>query len=72
MLFKSHTFDSSKALSALRNKLLIRNDIVIPLDEMYLQTQVQFDGKGVIGSDGDLSFLSKRSLGKGINVLRNL
>ena len=53
--FKSHTIDSSKALCTLRNKLLIGNDVVIQLDEMYLQTQVQFDGKSVIGCDGDLN-----------------
>ena len=52
---KSHTIDSSKAFCTLRNKLLIGNDVVILLDEMYLQTQVQFDGKSVIGCDGDLN-----------------
>ena len=52
---KSHTIDNSKALCTLRNKLLIGNDVVILLDEMYLHTQVQFDGKSVIGCDGDLN-----------------
>ena len=31
------------------------NDVVILLDEMYLQTQVQFGGKSMIGGDGDLN-----------------
>ena len=52
-MLKSHTIDSIKALGTLRNNSLIGNDVVILLDEMYLQTQVQFDGKSVIGCDSD-------------------
>ena len=56
----SHTINSSKALCTLRNKSLIGNDVVILLDEMYLQTQVQFDGKSVIGCDGDLNMFKSK------------
>ena len=45
----SHTIDSSRALCTLRNKSLTGNDVVILLNEMYLQTQVQSDGKSVLG-----------------------
>ena len=54
-MLKSHTIDSIKALCTLRNNSLIGNDVVILLDEMYLQTQVQFNGKSVIGCDSDLN-----------------
>ena len=51
----SHRIDSSKTLCTLINESLIGIDVVILLDEMYLQTQAQFDGKSVIGCDGDLN-----------------
>ena len=51
---KSPSIDSCKALSTLRDNDLIGNDIVLLLDEMYLQPQVNFDRKTLIGCDQDL------------------
>ena len=51
---KSPSIDSCKALSTLRDNDLIGNDIVLLLDEMYLQPQVNFERKTLIGCDQDL------------------
>ena len=48
---KSPSIDSCKALSTLRDNDLIGNDVVLLLDEMYLQPQVNFDRKTLIGCD---------------------
>ena len=42
---KSPSIDNCKALSALRDNDLIENDMVLLLDEMFLQPQVNFDPK---------------------------
>ena len=51
---KSPSIDSCKALSTLRDNDLFGNDIILLLDEMYLQPQVNFDRKTLIGCDQDL------------------
>ena len=51
---KSRSVITSDALCLLRDNGLIGNDIVLLLDEMYLQPQVQFTGTTLIGCDDNL------------------
>ena len=51
---KSRSVITNDALCLLRNNGLIGNDIVLLLDEMYLQPQVQFTGTTLIGCDDNL------------------
>ena len=51
---KSRSVITSDALCLLLNNGLIGNDIVLLLDEMYLQPQVQFTGTTLIGCDHNL------------------
>lgn len=46
---KSPSIDNCQALQSLRDSNCIGNDIAILLDEMHLQSQVQFDGHTLIG-----------------------
>ena len=51
---KSPSIDNCKALQFLSDSNFIGNDITILLDEMHLQSQVQFDGRPLIGCNADL------------------
>ena len=51
---KSPSIDNCQALQVLRDQNLIGNDIAILLDEMHLQSQIQFDGRTLIGCNADL------------------
>ena len=51
---KSPSIGNCQALQALRDSNCIGNDIVILLDEMHLQSQVQFDGHTLIGCNADM------------------
>ena len=51
---KSHHIDTFKALISLRENSLLSNDAVLLLDEMYLQHEVQYDGRDLSGCDSKL------------------
>ena len=51
---KSPSIDNCQALKFLRDSNSIGNDIAILLDEMHLQSQVQFDGHTLVGCNADL------------------
>ena len=45
--------DTIKALVTLRNNKQVGNDVILLLDEMYLQQQVQYDGQALTGCDSN-------------------
>ena len=51
---KSQKIDTSKALCSLRDNLLFSDDVVLLLDEMYIQQEVQYDGRDLIGCNPEL------------------
>ena len=51
---KSKSFDSCKALLSLKENSLYGSDVVLLLDEMYLQQQLQYDGRDLTGCDSEL------------------
>ena len=51
---KSQKIDTSKALCSLRDNLLFSDDVVLLLDEMYIQQEVQYDGRDLIGCNAEL------------------
>ena len=51
---KSHHIDTCKGLISLRENSLFSNDAVLLLDEMYLQQEVQYDGRDLSGCDSKL------------------
>ena len=56
LLYKlnSQPIDTCKGLQSLREESLFSNDTVLLLDEMYLQQEVQYDGRELTGCDSDL------------------
>ena len=53
-ILKSPSIDICQALKFLRDSNCIGNNIAILLDEMHLQSQVQFDGHTLVGCNADL------------------
>ena len=51
---KSQSVDTSKGLCALRDNLLFSDDVVLLLDEMFIQQEVQYDGRELIGCNYEL------------------
>ena len=51
---KSHPIDTCKGLQSLRENSFFSNDTVLLLDEMYLQQEVQYDGRELTGCDSNL------------------
>ena len=51
---KSTSTDNCQSLKFLRDSNCIGNDIAILIDEMHLQSQVQFDGLTLVGCNADL------------------
>ena len=51
---KSQKIDTSKALCSLKDKFLFSDDVVLLLDEMYIQQEVQYDGRDLIGCNAEL------------------
>ena len=51
---KSPSIDNCHALQFLRDSNFIGNDVAILLDEMHLQSQVQFSGHTLVGCNPDL------------------
>ena len=50
---KSQKIDTSNALCSLRDNLLFSDDVVLLLDEMYIQQEVQYDGRELIGCNAN-------------------
>ena len=51
---KSQSVDTSKGLCALRDNLLFSDNVVLLLDKMYIQQEVQYDGRELIGCNSEL------------------
>ena len=51
---KSQSIDTSKGLVSLRENSLFSNDTVLLLDEMYVQKEVQYDGRDLTGCNSAL------------------
>ena len=51
---KSQPINTCKGLLSLRENSLFSNDTVLMLDEMYLQQEVQYDGRELTGCDSNL------------------
>ena len=51
---KSQSIDTSKGLVLLRDNSLFSDDAVLLLDEMYIQQQVQYDGRDLTGCNSEL------------------
>ena len=50
---KSHSVDTSKGLCSLMDNLLFSDDVLL-LDKMYIQQEVQYDGRDLIGCNSGL------------------
>ena len=50
----SESIDTSKALLTLKENSLFSEDVILSLDEMYLQQEVQYDGLKLFGCDSEL------------------
>ena len=51
---KSQSFDSCKAWLSLKENSFYGEDMVVLLDEMYLQQQVKYDDRDLTGCDSEL------------------